>query len=236
MAIRNQIASIVYRALLALFGLGLYGASLYLRGVGQILSIDLLLTLFVDILLWIEVVVNAISLIRKGPHRLAAGLIPGLTFIALALSLSHIILTPIFNALLGEAYLQGDRTFFDNFGNGLLFPLLYFLDYLLFGEKGTVKMKDIFFVPVFPLIYGVTTLLAREIGGKEGRSWISAFEPNSYKASTEVTWLSGNNGWNGVVFAFFLAIFTHLLVATLLYFLGRLLARPEILPKTPTTK
>lgn len=224
MVIRNQIASLIYR----IFLLGLGIATLTVLGIQDSVVSPLntfrnyasVLTLCSTILVLIEVIVNAISL-KKGVHRMAAGVYPAITFVCLSLELG---------LMFGHAlYCSFANTSFFGIGMDLaypllsiiLFPIAYFFDWLCFGEKGTVKKFHLISVTSLPILYYLFSYLNHLIRGDTFSYATAVFDPKTFANNTI---LNGNNGWNGVVTACFSLLGIYVLTAAILLFLSSLLA------------
>ncbi len=229
MVIRNQIASLIYR--LALFALGI--ASLCVAGISDSVLSPLntfrnfgsVLTLVSSILVSIEIVANAISLAKNGVHRLAAGVYPPVTFVLLSLEVGFLFSHPLSSFLSNSSYFSsnGDITYVLLLS--ILFPIAYLLDWLLFGEKGTVKAVHLIEVAALPLLYYLISLFNHLIRGETFSYATAIFEPKNFLANSNVPLtFSENDGWNGVAISCFSVLGIYLASASLLLLLSNVLA------------
>jgi hypothetical protein len=90
-------------------------------------------------------------------------------------------------------------------------------DYLLFGEKGTVRWKHPVFWELYPLFYFAFSLLVNWIFQQPWWA-VEFFYSGTFHNSGD--FLAGNGGWNGVVFCSMSAWLGYLLLAYIMVFLN----------------
>lgn len=166
MVIRNRVIAFIYRVCLFAFG----GVSLYYlfssaqnfnMAAWGFLSFGIETTLFAMGILLAEIIANGIGL-AKGSQGLAPGVWSPLFFSALVYvlssSLANLISAPIFL----QTIFQGSQLPVTLISH-LFFPIAFYLDYLLFGEKGTVKWIHPVYWVVYPIFYFAFSLVAHYI-------------------------------------------------------------------------
>lgn len=225
MAVRNRFLAFIYR--LILLGVGVYALVLLYtfrivesetwRGFYYFDNQTLLLASFV---VFAEVIANGIGLGKK-----TNGIVPGVWSPLFLSSLSFTLFDLFAYAILFSSTTNGffaGGDFKVMLFSKILFPILFLGDYLLFGEKGTVKWKHPVFWSLYPLFYFAFTLLVNKVW-QQGFIAVRFFDPMTFIAQTAEI-LSGNGGWNGVVIFSFLAFISYFALAYLLVFLNNVLA------------
>lgn len=166
MVIRNRWFAFIYRLLL--LGIGIYCLVLLfteavptgVAGFG-FLSFGIEVTLFSTGVLAAEVIANGIGL-KERNDTLAPGVWAPLYFAAfaylLASSLAYAISCPIMYGL----YFKPNEFLMTLFCR-IIFPLLFLGDYLLFGEKGTVKWIHPVYWVIYPIFFFAMSLLCHYI-------------------------------------------------------------------------
>jgi hypothetical protein len=170
------------------------------------------------VVVFAEVIANAIGLAKK-----TNGVVPGVWSPILLASLSSpfSIFSPTDVWANGQRFFRHARHSTHALQQNHL-PRLFLGDYLLFGEKGTVKWKHpIFWEPLSFILFCLfacssTRSGAWLLGGRLLRIAVSL--------SLRRVLFAGNGGWNGVVICSFLAWLCFFAVAILLVFLNNVLA------------
>jgi hypothetical protein len=224
MAIRNRFLAFFYR--LIILGVGVYAAYLLFNyhAVGNeptrgLYYFECQTLLFATIVLFAEVIANGIGLSKK-----TNGVVPGVWSPIFLAALSFVIFDSAVYA--SNAWATG-TDFFVNADkkimlfSKIIFPLLFLADYLLFGEKGTVKWKHPIFWGLYPLFYFLFSLLVHQIFNQP--FWTVAFFNNG-SAYFSTGLFSGNGGWNGVVICSFCAWLGYNVIAYLIIFFNYLYA------------
>ena len=219
MAIRNRFIAFFYRLLLLL----LAGYSVWLlfsfRSVtGEpgrgLYFFDCQSLLFAFAVILVEVIANGIGLGKK-----TNGVVPGVWSPIFLAALSFVLFDGVVYGAVslatGSPYFQGD--FLVMFFSKILVPLLILFDYLLFGEKGTVKWKHPIFWSLYPLFYFAFCLLVQQIF-QQHFTIVCFFLPSTFAGAGEA--LAGNGGWNGVFLMCFLAWLGFFAIAYLMIFLN----------------
>lgn len=221
MVIRNRLFAFLYRLLT--LGVGIYSLILLFTGAVPtgvagfgFLSFGIQATLFATGVLVAEIIANGIGL-RKRNDTLAPGVWSPVFFAALtyllASSLAYAVSCPI---MYGVYFKEGE--FLMTLFSRILFPALYFLDYLLFGEKGTVKWIHPVYWVIYPVFFFAMSLLCHYI-------WKFAWYPYPFLDCVEASsgvlnkTIWGNIWITGVVF-----LASYLLLSFLMVFLNSLLA------------
>jgi hypothetical protein len=224
MAIRNRFLAFFYRLIL----LGIGGYATYLLFSFRSLSpewwrgfyyYDCQTLLFATAIVFAEVVANAIGLNKK-----TNGIVPGVWSPLFIASLSFTLFDLGGYAILSSSTNSGFFAATDikvMLLSKIIFPALLLGDYLLFGEKGTVKWKHPIFWSLYPLFYFAFSLLVKAVW-QQGFSAVSFFTPSTFQTGADA--LTGNGGWNGVVLSSLLAYLCYFALAYLLVFLNNVFA------------
>ena len=224
MAIRNRFLAFFYRLIL----LGIGGYATYLLFSFRSLSpewwrgfyyYDCQTLLFATAIVFAEVVANAIGLNKK-----TNGIVPVVWSHLFIASLSFTLFDLAGYAILSSSTNSGFFAATDikvMLLSKIIFPALLLGDYLLFGEKGTVKWKHPLFWVIFPIFYFAAVMIAGNFfdGGNYPYDF---FDYRTFVFSG--TFLAQNSGWFGVWFfcALYLALF--LLLSYWLVFFNNLFA------------
>lgn len=227
MAIRNRILAFIYR--IGILGFGLATLSLLILSEGDngnyglsVLYFDTEITLFACAILLAEIIANGIGL-PKGPRGLAPGVWSPLALAAVALETTDLLAYPLAMTLVSDSYFTSGSPLVTIFAN-IAFPLLFLSDWLLFGEKGTVK----WFAPLYWLVYPVLFFLfnlVRHAIDVNAKVTCSLFDGSEFTTgSTLPSWFSGNEGWNGVIFSAVAMLALFAAVAYAVIFVNNLLA------------
>lgn len=197
MPIRNRTFALIYR-LIAL-GVGIFTCVLLFssgssNGFQQLAYFGTESSLAAVIIIVLEVIFNLIDLIRHGNSGVAAYVYMPLTLGVLSLLLSDAVCYSIISPFLG-GYSQGTPLLTTIFSHAVL-PFMFFLDYLLFDEKGTVPWKNGIYWMAYPVFYFAFTMAAHYI-------FNSSYFPYKFLDAAKFVnrggFLAGNDGWNGVV-------------------------------------
>jgi len=222
MVIRNRLASLLYRALevaIAIYTLvAVYSSPL--AGAHPLRYFSTEAAIYALVIVSLAFIFNLIDLIRHGFNGIAAYVYMPLTLAAviylLVEGLSYWILYP---TIYGSPWGTG-MAIADLFSH-LILPLLIFLGWLLFDEKGTVKWRHGIYFLAFPLFFILYSELAHLIFQDTFYPY-PVMNPDFYSGLG--SFMSSNSGWTGVtVFMFSMMAFVAL-VSFLMIFLSNLLA------------
>lgn len=222
MVIRNRLASLIYRALeaaIAIYALVAVFTS-PLKDTRPFNYFSTEADIYVLVIVFLAFVFNLIDLIRHGQNGLAAYVYmpltnAGVTYL-LVDALGYWILYPTIHGVpwadgMGMAAIVSH----------LVLPVVVFLGWLLFDEKGTVKYHHALYFLAFPLFYIIYSEVAH-ILFQDNFFPYSLMRPSFYSESP--SFLSGNGGWNGVVVTMVLILLAFYLVGLSLIFFSNLLA------------
>jgi hypothetical protein len=199
MVIRNRYYAFIYR--LILLGFGFYTFTLLMLSRNyegnyaySLLYFETQVTLVALAVVIAEVIANAVGL-NKGAQGMAPGvwspLYLGTLFFLLADSLAYWGSAPIFyGAFIRDSDVQSVIV------SKLVFPLLFLTDYLLFGEKGTVKWKHAVYWLLYPFFYFWILLATNYLWNYD---WFAYpyFNIQNF-ASSSLPGLKAFGGWGGV--------------------------------------
>ena len=231
MVIRNQILSLSYRVLLLALGVASLTVLVLDASAASLWRYESVLTLLSSVLVLIEIVVNCISL-KDGVRRMAAGVYPAITFLFLSLELGLMVGHPLYTFLSDIPYFEDGLGFAAIFLPLILFPILYFLDWLLFGEKGTVKPFHLISLSAFPLLYYLSSLLNHLIKGEDAKYATLVFDPRTFLNNANLSLvMKENEGWNGVAVACFSLLLIDIGCGLLLLLTSRFLAKNSLSSK-----
>jgi hypothetical protein len=224
MAVRNRFLAFFYR----LFLLAIGGYALYLlykyhtQDVNDwtrpLYYFDFQTLLVAFVVIFAEVIANAIGLPKK-----TNGVVPGVWSPLFLASLSFTFsISPVtrFFFVDQSGFLCGTASTSCCFSK-IIFPSLLLGDYLLFGEKGTVKWKHPDFLePLSPLLFCLL-LLVKAVWQQGFSAVVSSSRTLSFQTGRSS---AGNGGWNGVVIFSFLAYLCYFALAYLYVFLNNVFA------------
>jgi hypothetical protein len=199
MVIRNRYYAFIYRLILLAFGFYSFITLILSRNYEGNYAISLLyfetqVTLLGLAIVLAEVIANAIGL-KKGAEGLAPGvwspLYLGTLFFLLADSLAYWGTAPIFyGTFIRDNEVQAVII------SKVVFPLLFLCDYMLFGEKGTVKWKHAIYWLLYPFFYFWILLATNYLWNYD---WFAYpyFNIQNF-ASSSLLGLAAFKGWGGV--------------------------------------
>jgi hypothetical protein len=224
MALRNRFLAFFYR--LILLAVGVYATSLLFRFrmVGSewwrgFYYFDCQTLLVATLVVLAEVIANAIGLGKK-----TNGIVPGvwspLFLASLCFTLYDLFAYATISTSTNNGFFATNDLQIMLFSK-IIFPVLFFGDYLLFGEKGTVRWKHPIFWSLYPLFYFAFSLLVNKVWS-QGFFAVTFFDHTAFTAGGEI--LTGNGGWNGVVICSLVAWLCFFAVSYLLVFLNNVLA------------
>ncbi len=235
MAIRNRIFAFIYRIIL----LGFAVAALVFLVLDEeengnyfesVLYFDTEITLFAAAILTAEIIANGIGL-SKGANGLAPGVWSPLSLASVALEATDLFAYPSSVALVGGAYFPSHAVTAIVFAH-IVFPLLFISDWILFGEKGTVKWVTVLYWLIYPVLFFLFQLTRHSISG-DATITCPIFDTSEFASNASVpSWFAGNGGWNGVVFSSFAMLGLFVSVSYLLLFFNNLMAG-KYFPKKP---
>ncbi len=229
MVIRNQIAALIYRILLLAFGCYVLSVAILhdsvISPLNTFRNFASCLTLVSVLAILLEVIVNIISIFTHGNKRMASGIYPAITFVFLSLEIGYMAGHPLYCYLTGAPYMPAGEELLYTLLLSVLFPLGYFLDWLLFGEKGNVKAMHLLEIMALPLLYYLLSLFTHLAHGETFAYATAIFDPRNFLSNSFLPPLfQGNDGWNGVAIASFSLLAIDLCSALIVLFLSYLLA------------
>ena len=230
MVIRDRLIALIYR--IVILALGVWTLTVQLTtnavnnfwvGFGNYASI---VTLFGCVIILSEIIANAIGM-REKRNTIAPGVVSFLFHGALVLLVSLAAIHPFYCYFVGADYMKAD-TFLYSLLSFILFPLAILLDWILFGEKGTVKWSYGMFPLFVPIFYYLFSLMRKLLVSGSTYSTL-IFDSNTFIMSNYLPEaFSAGNGWAGV----FISIFSIFAVITFvdyaLILINNLLARRYI--------
>ena len=200
MVIRDRLIALVYR--IVIFGLGLWtvvvqfatnAVNNFWGGFGNYATI---VTIFALVIILAEIIANAIGMKEKR-NTIAPGVVPFLFHGALVLLASLAVTHPFYCYFSMIDYMKAD-TFLYSFLSFIAFPLAIVLDWILFGEKGTVKWSYGMFPLFIPIFYFLFSLMRKLLVSGSTYSTL-VFDPNTFLMSAQLPdAFSAGNGWAGV--------------------------------------
>jgi hypothetical protein len=224
MPIRNRLISLLYR--LVIFGIEIYTLILLFTSDYQpafpaqsLAFFGTEALLLSTIITGLEIIFNSVDLSKHGVNGLSA-------YVWMPLTLGMV------SFVMGDALCYAVTSpFFGGFGAGsdllrsimahLVVPVLVFLDYLLFDEKGTVKWSHPIYWLFYPIFYFAFSMSSHFLFGTD-------FYPypflNNDQFLNRSDFLAGNNGWNGVFMTLALIGLLFIGMGFLLVFLNNLLS------------
>ncbi len=225
MAIRNRLFSLIYRIIELVLGVyvlvflflsdktdaNVFQSFLYFSTEAMFLMVAIV---------FCEVICNFVDLLKNGKDGLAAGVYMPLTLMGLTMIISDCLVYNISSPFLG-GYALGQELFSVLLAH-IFMPIIFFLDYLLFDEKGTVKWKHVVIWLIYPLAYFTLIMVAHYIF-KNNIYPYPFLNPNALATSSEEI-LSGNHGWNGSLIIISLMMLGFLILGSFMVFLNNLLA------------
>ncbi len=226
MLIRNRVISLIYRTLelaLCIFTLTV----LVIADKTETSPIESFsyygaqCLLFTSIIVLLEVIFNIVDLIKNGKNGIAAYVYMPLTLAVLTFLLVDALIYNISAPFLG-GYADGEALTSALCAH-IFLPIVFFFDYFLFSEKGTVRWSHALYWMIYPLSYLIIIISAHYF-------WNNTFYPYPFlnherfidPSSPEI--LSGNFGWNGVLIVLGAITLGFLLISFLVIFLNNVLA------------
>lgn len=225
MVIRNRLLSLIYRTVVlgaAITSFIMLLVCYQTYGTWMLGRFDILITVYTMLIALFEVIANSIDL-RKGVHGQPAGVNATLLLAAVIYEVSDIIIYAFSRNFGNMSYLIGGSEVMTVFVHCLL-PALVLLDWVLFGEKGTVKWGHSFMIMFFPILYSGFMFIVETIGENNAPSLMYISAIVFQRGTSYPSWMQDANGMAGVAFvlAIDFAIFTAL--TYLCIFLNNLMA------------
>ena len=222
MVIRNRLASLLYRALevaIAIYTLVATFAS-PLKDIRPIAYFSTEADLFVCIIVVLAFIFNLIDLIRHGTKGIAAYVYMPFTFGSVVYLVGEAVgYWTLYPLVHGVPWADGMAL--ASILSHLVLPLVIFLGWLLFDEKGTIRWKHNLYIFVFPLFYVVYSELAHYIF-QDNFFPYEIMKPSFYSGFS--SFLSGNGGWNGSFTVMTGVLLAFLLISAGLTLLSNVLA------------
>ena len=200
MVIRDRLIALIYRIVALIIGISTLAVQIntnavnnFWAGFGNYATI---VTLFGSIIILSEIIANAIGMKEKR-NTIAPGVVPFLFHGALTLLVSLAVAHPFYCYFVGVDYMKAD-TFVYSLLSFIIFPGVILLDWILFGEKGTVKWSYGMFPLFFPIFYFLFSLMRKLLVSGSTYSTL-VFDPNTFLMSAHLPdAFSAGNGWAGV--------------------------------------
>ncbi|MBR4274804.1 MAG: hypothetical protein IKQ34_02205 [Bacilli bacterium] len=200
MVIRDRLIALIYHIVALIIGIATLAIQLntnvpnnFWAGFGNYATI---VTLFSSIIILSEIIANAIGM-REKRNTIAPGVVPFLFHGALALSVSLAVIHPFYCYFVGVNYMKPD-TFVYSLLSFIVFPAIVLLDWILFGEKGTVKWSYGMFPLFFPIFYFLFSVMRKNLVSGSTYSTL-VFDQNTFLMSKHLPDVfSAGNGWAGV--------------------------------------
>ncbi len=227
MLIRNRLISLIYRIIE--LGLGIFSLIALVIAdktesspIKSFAYFGAQCLLFTTVIVLLEVIFNAIDLARNGARGIAASVYMPLTLAVLTFLLVDALIYNIGAPFLG-GYADGEALVSALCAH-IFLPIVFFLDYLLFSEKGTVRWSHALYWMIYPLCYFLIVLSAHYF-------WNNTFYPYPFlnherfiNDPSSPEFMSGNLGWNGVLIVLGSITVGFLLVSFLVIFLNNVFA------------
>jgi hypothetical protein len=227
MVIRDRLIALIYRIVALIIGIATLAIQLntnvpnnFWAGFGNYATI---VTLFSSIIILSEIIANAIGM-REKRNTIAPGVVPFLFHGALALSVSLAVTHPFYCYFVGVDYMKADTLLYSLL-SFIIFPLAILLDWILFGEKGTVKWSYGMFPLFVPIFYYLFSLMRKLLVSGSTYSTL-VFDSNTFIMHKELPEaFSAGNGWAGVFISIFVIFGIITFVDFTLILINNLLAR-----------
>lgn len=227
MVIRDRLIALIYRIVILALGIWTLVVQLttnavnnFWMGFGSYASI---VTLFGCIIILSEIIANAIGMKEKRT-TIAPGVVPFLFHGALTLLVSLAAIHPFYCYFVGVEYMKMDTLLYSLL-SFIFFPLAILLDWILFGEKGTVKWSYSMFPLFWPIFYFLFSLMRKFLISGSTYSTL-VFDPNTFIMSNYLPdAFSAGNGWAGVFISIFSIFAIIVFVDFALIFINNLFAK-----------
>ena len=227
MVIRDRLIALIYR--IVILGLGLWTLAVQLgtnainnfwAGFGNYATI---VTLFGVIIILSEVIANAVGMKEKR-NTVAPGVVPFFFHGALVLLASLMVTHPFYCYFAGVDYMKVDTLLYSLL-SFIAFPFAIFLDWILFGEKGTVKWSYGMFPLFIPIFFFLFSLMRKLLVSGSTYSTL-VFDPNTFIMSSYLPdAFAAGNGWAGVFISILTLFGIIVLVDFAFILINNLLAR-----------
>lgn len=200
MVIRDRLAALIYRLLALALGIVTLVLSVSTNSTSSIwdglANYSTLVTFLGVSVLLSEIIANLIG-ITKNRKTLAPGIIPFIFHAALVLEIGLAFIHPFYCHFMAIAYFDSKILIYV-FLTYIIFPLVILLDWLLYGEKGTVRWSYGMFPLFFPIFYYLFSLMWNLILDP-GTYSLQIFNPNTFLVSTNLPeFFKNGDGWAGV--------------------------------------
>lgn len=224
MVIRDRLLALIYR----IFGFGFGMTTLWLNISANATdgfwsgfsSYSTIITLFGTIVFFTEIITNLIG-IKKARNTLAPGIFPFIFHATLALEVSLAATHPFYCHFVSAAYFDLIKLPYVLL-TYMFFPLVMLLDWILFGEKGTVRWSYGMFPLFIPVFYYLFSLMEYLVMGSTSFS-IKTFDPETFLVATNLPeTFKGGNGWAGVFLSCVILLGLNVVVDFLIIFINDL--------------
>jgi len=225
MVIRNRLAALIYRSIISILGIIaiIIGISANIENGfwNSFFAYPTIITLLGTLVIISETIANAIGM-KNNINTLAPGVVPMIFHAALSLELSLCAIRIFTSALFGTGFFDG--SIINVLLAYIIFPGAYLLDWLLFGEKGTVRWSYGMFPLFIPVFHCILTLMTHYLTGSE--SYITAIlNPELFNGAANLPdVLVAGDGWSGVVITTFIIWLMTLAMDYLLILINNFLA------------
>lgn len=169
--------------------------------------------------LFAEVVTTIIG-IAKGSQGLAPGIYEPLYLATIIYAVGGSLLYAVLSPLFSYNYFPDGKILYTVLGQ-IAFPGALFLDYLLFGEKGTVKWRHLGYFSLYPAIYFGYVMVVHYVS-EETFFPYPFLDANTFVNDVSNHAFSGNTGWNGVFLSTAIIFIGIIAFAALMIFLNNL--------------
>lgn len=225
MVIRNRLAALIYRSLISVLGIIATIIMINLNSSkgfwNSFFAYPTIITLLGTLIVISETIANAIGM-KNNVNTLAPGVIPLLFHSGLALEVSLCTLHLLASIVYKTRFFDGSAVY--ALLAFVVFPSAYVLDWLLFGEKGTVRWSYGMFPLFFPIFHYLLSFMTHFITGSE-RYITQIFDPESFIGLSHLPEVfEAADGWVGVLISTLTSLLAIFVIDYLLILLNNLLA------------
>lgn len=225
MVIRNRLAALIYRSIISILGIVstivLISTNIENGFWNSFFAYPTIVTLLGTLVIISETIANAVGM-KNNLNTLAPGVVPMIFHGGLTLEVSLCVLQIPYLMLFNKNFFEGSTVYI--LLAFIIFPGAYLLDWLLFGEKGTVRWSYGMFPIFFPVFHYILSLMTHFIMGSE--TYLNKiFDPETFKSLTHLpeVFVAGD-GWAGVLISTLVALVVVVATDFLLILINNLLA------------
>lgn len=225
MIIRNRLLSLLYR--IVVLGFGIASVIMLLicyqtYGTWMLGRFDILITVYTALLALTEVIINSIDL-RKGIKGQPAGVHAPLLLAAVIYEVSDVIIYAVSRNFVSMPYLIEGSEVMTIFVH-IILPALLLLDWMLFGEKGTVKWSHSLMILFFPILYSGFMFMVQTISENSSMSLMYVSAIIFQQGTSYPEWMKEANGMAGVAVILGVDFAVFIVVTYLSIFFSNLMA------------